>query len=126
MMIKGFIFMKGEMIKSLKSRFAGIKKNRLLSLATILDPRFKDKCFASSIIKMTVKEMLEEEIRKIVPSEDDSLQMHLQLKGLLSDHLQGGDYDSVTDTVLIKETKSVPLTNVAPERDFAVLDILIS
>ena len=42
-----------------------------------------------------------------------------------SDHLQGGDNDSVTDTVLIEETKSVPLTNVAPERDFAVLDRLI-
>ena len=71
---QGICSMKGEMIKSLKSRFVGIKENRLLSLATILDPRFKDKLFASSIIKMTVKEMLEEEIRKIVPSEDDSLQ----------------------------------------------------
>ena len=45
---------------------------------------------------------------------------------LLSDHLLGGDYDSVADTVLIEETKSVPLTNVAPERDFATLDRLIS
>ena len=50
----------------------------------------------------------------------------LTAERLLSDHLQGGDYECVTDTVLIKETKSVPLTNVAPERDFAVLDRLIS
>ena len=68
--------MKREMIKSLKSRFAGIEENRLLSIATILDPRFKEKFFASNIIKMTVKEMLEEEIRKIAPNdnEDDSSQ----------------------------------------------------
>ena len=53
--------------------------------------------------------------------------MCLQLKGYCQIiYVQGGDYDSVTDTVLIKETKSVPLTNVAPERDFAVLDRLIS
>ena len=66
--------MKGEMIKSLKSKFAGIEENRLLSIATIFDPRFKDKFFASTIIKMTMKEMLEEEIQKIVPSKDDSSQ----------------------------------------------------
>ena len=55
----------------MKSRFAGIKENRLLSIATILDPRFKDKFFASNIIKMTVKEMLEEEIRKIAPNDNE-------------------------------------------------------
>ena len=66
--------MKKEMIKSLKSRFAGIEENRLLSIAIIFDSCFKDKFFASTIIKMTVKEMLEEEIRKIVPSEDDASQ----------------------------------------------------
>ena len=71
---QGIHTMKGEMIKSLKSRFAGIEENRLLSIATILDPRFKDKFFASNIIKMTMKEMLEEEIRKIVPIEDDTSQ----------------------------------------------------
>ena len=59
------------MIKSLKSRFAGVEENRLLSIATILDPRFKDKFFASNIIKMTVKEMLEEEIQKVMADKDD-------------------------------------------------------
>ena len=71
---QGIRSMKGEMIKSLKSRFSGIEENRLLSIATTLDPRFKDKFFTSNIIKMTVKEMLEEEIRKIVPSKDDTSQ----------------------------------------------------
>jgi len=64
--------MKLEMIKSLKSRFAGVKENRLLSIAMILDPRFKDKFFASNIIKTSVKEMLDEEMQKIV-DEDSSL-----------------------------------------------------
>lgn len=63
--------MKEEMIKSLKLRFAGVEKK--LSIATILDPRFKDKFFASSIIKVTVKEMLNEEIQKIAPGEDDDM-----------------------------------------------------
>ena len=46
---------KGEMIKSLKSRFAGVEENRLLSIATILDRCFKDNFFARNIIKTTVK-----------------------------------------------------------------------
>ena len=41
---------------------------------------------------------------------------------LLLDHLPGGVYNSVTDALLVAETASVPTTNVAPERDFAVLD----
>lgn len=41
---------------------------------------------------------------------------------LLLDHLPGGLYNSITDSSLIEETASVPTTNVAPKRDFAVLD----
>ena len=42
---------------------------------------------------------------------------------LLFDHLPGGKFHStVTDATLIQETASVPTTNIAPERDFAVLD----
>ena len=44
---------------------------------------------------------------------------------LLLDHLPGGMYNSVTDTVVVNETASVPTTNVAPERDFAILDRMI-
>ena len=70
---QGIRTMKGEMIKSLKTRFAGVEENRLLSIATIVDPRFKDKFFASNIIKTTVKEMLEEEIQMIVTDKDNDL-----------------------------------------------------
>jgi len=61
----GICTMKLEMIRSLKSRFAGVDESRLLSIATILDPCFKDKFFASNIIKTTVKEILNEELQKI-------------------------------------------------------------
>ena len=45
---------------------------------------------------------------------------------LLADHLPGGEFHSVTDTAIVDETKSVPPTNVSPERDFAILDRLMS
>ena len=41
---------------------------------------------------------------------------------LLIDHLPNGIYYNVTNEELIRETASVPTTNVSPERDFAVLD----
>ena len=59
---RGIRIMKLEMIKSLKSRFAGIEDNKLLCLATLLDPRFKDKFFVNNIARVSAKEMLEEEI----------------------------------------------------------------
>ena len=65
----GIRTMKEEMVKSLKSRFAGVEENMLLSIATLLDPRFKDKFFGSNIIKTTVKEMLEEEVQKIIDND---------------------------------------------------------
>ena len=45
---------------------------------------------------------------------------------LLLDHLPGGEFHSVTDAAVIEETRSVPTTNVNPERDFAALDRLMS
>ena len=50
----------------------------------------------------------------------------LTLQRLVIDHLPGGVYNSVKDPQIILETKSVPVTNVTPERDFAVLDRLMS
>ena len=41
---------------------------------------------------------------------------------LLMDHLPGGEFYEVKDITVIEETKSVPVTNVSPERDFALLD----
>ena len=49
----------------------------------------------------------------------------LTVQRMLVDHLPGGMYHSVTDPALIDETKSVPTANLAPERDFAVLDRLM-
>ena len=50
----------------------------------------------------------------------------LTLQRLVIDHLPGGVYNSVQDPQIVLETKSVPVTNVTPERDFAVLDRLMS
>ena len=47
---------------SLKSRYSGIEENKKLSLATILDPRLKDKFFSGNIIRATIKDMLVEEM----------------------------------------------------------------
>jgi len=44
---------------------------------------------------------------------------------MLLDHVPGGQYHSVTDEHLTNKTDSVPTTNVAPERDFAVFDTLL-
>ena len=46
----GIRTMKAQLLHSLKSRFSGIEENKELSLATILDPRFKDKFFSGNII----------------------------------------------------------------------------
>jgi len=50
----------------------------------------------------------------------------ITLQRLVIDHLPGGVYNSVIDPQIIQETKSVPKTNVTPERDFAVLDRLMT
>ena len=63
--------MKEEMMKSLKPRFAGVEENTLLSIATLLDPCFKDRFFGSNITKTTVKEMLEE-VQKLLTMTDST------------------------------------------------------
>ena len=50
----------------------------------------------------------------------------LTIKRLLIDHLPGGEFHGVTDPSIVLETESVPNTNVPPERNFAVLDRLLS
>lgn len=44
---------------------------------------------------------------------------------MLLDHLPGGQYHCVKSKGCIEEVDSVPTTNVAPERDFAVFDRLL-
>ena len=70
------------------------------------------------------------------PTENDDLVQELlqllctsfsqTIQRLLIDHLPGGKFHQVTDSVVIAETASVPKTNVNPERDFAVLDRMLS
>ena len=70
------------------------------------------------------------------PSEEDGLVQELlqllfksfsqTIQRLLIDHLPDGQFHDVTDDAIIAETRSVPKTNVNPERDFAILDRLIS
>ena len=50
----------------------------------------------------------------------------LTIQRLLIDHLPGGEFHGVTDPSIVLETESVPKTNVTPERNFAVLDRLLS
>ena len=57
--------MKNEMVKSVKGRFTGIEDNYLLLVATIVDPRFKDRFFSSNISKSIAKEAVQEDLRKI-------------------------------------------------------------
>ena len=46
----GIRTMKGELLKSLKSRFAGIEERKELCLVTLLDPRFKDNFFLGILL----------------------------------------------------------------------------
>ena len=50
----------------------------------------------------------------------------ITLQRLVVDHLPGDVHNSVVDPQIIQETKSVPNINVTPERDFAVLDRLMT
>ena len=55
--------MKGELLKSLKCHFAGVKERKKLALATLLDLMQVQKYFFSgNIIKVSVKKMLVEEM----------------------------------------------------------------
>ena len=40
--------MKAEMLKSKERRFANVEEEEVLAMATIMDPRFKDKFFSSA------------------------------------------------------------------------------
>ena len=57
-----FCGMKKEMLKSLKRRYADAESNEFLVLGSILDPRFKDKCFSSEQVKTGAKELLQQKL----------------------------------------------------------------
>ena len=51
----GVCRMKAEMLQSIKRRFADVKEKEVLVLATIVDPRFKDKFFSSAVNRQNAK-----------------------------------------------------------------------
>ena len=52
--------MKREMLKSLRRRYGDAESNEFLVLSSILDPRFKDKCFSSGQVKTVARELLQQ------------------------------------------------------------------
>ena len=61
--------MKGQILHSLSSHFAGIEERNQLALAAILDPRFKDKFFGGNIIRAIVKKWVLEEMTSVTTVE---------------------------------------------------------
>lgn len=61
--------MKAQILHSLRSRFGGIEERKELAMATITDPRFKDKFFSGNIIKATIKEWVLEEMTNVTTVE---------------------------------------------------------
>ena len=51
--------MKSKMLKSLKTRFADVEKCEHLVIATLLDPRFKDKFFSGPGERVAARQLLE-------------------------------------------------------------------
>ena len=52
---RGVRSMRQEMLSSLRRRYSNVESNEILTISTILDPRFKDKCFSESL---TVEESI--------------------------------------------------------------------
>lgn len=60
----GIRTMKKEMLDSLHKRFQGIENDKYTAIATLVDPRFKDKFFYDSISRDNAKMMLKNEVEK--------------------------------------------------------------
>ena len=74
----GIRTMKGELLKSLKSHFAGIEERKELCLATLLDPRFKDNFFLGILSGLQPKRCwLMNRVAPLLP------QVKMQLKNLV-------------------------------------------
>ena len=84
-------------------------------LTNIDDPVAKDLCVPSEF-----DDMAQEALELIFKSFSSTTQR------LVQDHLPGGAFHSVKDPVIACEVVFVSKTNVVPERDFAVLDRLLS
>ena len=66
----GVYRMKAEMLQSIEKRFADVEEEELLVLATMMDPRFKDKFFSGAVNRQNAKKMLLDKCVKI--RENDS------------------------------------------------------
>ena len=61
----GVCRMKAEMLQSIERRFADVEEKEVLVLATIIDPRVKDKFFSGAVNRQNAKKMLLDECKKI-------------------------------------------------------------
>lgn len=57
--------MKRGMLQSLCSRYSDVEDNKYLVLATLVDPRFKDKFFSGASTRAKATEMLEEKLKEL-------------------------------------------------------------
>ncbi len=62
--------MKKEMLKSLEKRFEHVETNEYTALATLLDPRFKNKFFTGTSEQENVKMLLKEKV-ELLKSKDN-------------------------------------------------------
>ena len=62
--------MKNEMLSSLNRRYGDAESNGPLVLATVLDPRFKDKFFSRTRKKTNAKELLDEKVAEITGTDE--------------------------------------------------------
>ena len=85
------------------------------------EDRLESDTVAKKIFSSTLDDSLVQEISQLLFKE-----FAVATRRLITDHLPDGIFHSVTDDKMIGETSSVPKTNVSPERDFAILDRLMS
>ena len=62
--------MKEQMLMSLKRRYRGVESNEPLVLATLLNPRFKDKFFSGPTERISARELLEEKVAGIIDTQE--------------------------------------------------------
>ena len=105
--------MKAELLKSLKTRFAGIEENKQLAVATMLDPRFKDKFFSGNTIKATIKEMLVEEMSSVGVQTVATTEEHATPKRLCP--LQNPILLDVFSEIITDSSRNVPTTTTEVE-----------
>ena len=70
---RGVRTMKADMLASLNRRYADIEKNTILSVATLLDPRFKDKFFSESDTRATAVETINSKLSEMANDDGVSI-----------------------------------------------------